>query len=67
VLFDTALKMGEPDAAEFRFKLPEDYRGKVKVNARLYYRWAFKPLADIKGWTMDDRLMNAVEKTVMVN
>jgi len=66
ILFDTALKMGEPDAAEFKFKLPEGYNGKVKVNARIYYRWVFKPLADRKGWKVDDRLMNQVEKQVKV-
>lgn len=66
ILFDTALKMGEPDAAEFQFKLPEGYRGEVKVNARIIYRWVFKPLADRKGWKVDDRLMNQVEKRVRV-
>ena len=66
VLFDTALKMGEPDTAEFKFKLPEGYGGKVKVSARLVYRWVFKPLADRKGWTLDDRPMGQVEKVVAV-
>jgi hypothetical protein len=64
ILFDTTLKMGEPDTAEFKFKLPEGYGG--KVNARLVYRWVFKPLADRKGWTLDDRLMGQVEKVVAV-
>ncbi|MGQ9862043.1 MAG: hypothetical protein ACUVSD_08565, partial [Thiobacillaceae bacterium] len=64
ILFDTALKMGEPDAAEFQFKLPEGYDGQIRVNARIYYRWVFKPLADRKGWTLDDRLMNQVQKEV---
>lgn len=66
ILFDTALKMGEPDAAEFQFKLPEGCDGKIRVNARIYYRWVFKPLADRKGWTVDDRLMNQVQKEVKV-
>lgn len=66
ILFDTALKMGEPDAAEFRFKLPDGYTGKVRVNARLVYRWVFKPLADRKGWKLDDRPMGEVGKTVQI-
>lgn len=66
ILFDTALKMGEPDAAEFRFKLPEGYRGQVNVNARLVYRWVFKPLADRKGWKVDDRPMGEVVKMVQI-
>lgn len=66
ILFDTALKMKEPDTAQFKFKLPEAYSGKVKVNARLVYRWVFKPLADRKGWKVDDRPMGQVEKVVAV-
>lgn len=66
ILFDTALKMGEPDTAEFKFKLPEAYKGKVKVKAWLVYRWVFKPLADRKGWKLDDRSMGEVVKTVQV-
>jgi hypothetical protein len=66
ILFDTALKMNEPDTAQFKFKLPEGYNGKVKVNARLVYRWVFKPLADRKGWKVDDRPMGQVEKMVAV-
>ncbi|MCA1788577.1 MAG: hypothetical protein LC667_01625, partial [Thioalkalivibrio sp.] len=47
---------GEPDTAEFRFALPQSGES-VTVATRLVYRWAFKPLADMKGWTADDRLM----------
>lgn len=64
ILFDTALKMKEPDSAQFKFKLPEGYSGQVKVNARLYYRWVFKPLADRKGWKLDERPMGQIERSV---
>ena len=63
VAFDTALKPKEPDSMEFRFKLPAS--GDVaKIDARLVYRWAFKPLADKKGWKLEDRPMRSASVEV---
>lgn len=66
ILFDTALKMNEPDSAGFRFKLPDGYQGEVNVKVRLIYRWVFKSLADLKGWKVDDRPMGEVDKTLTI-
>ena len=59
IAFDTTLKPGKPDVAEFRFALPGSREGArfVDVKARLVYRWAFKPMADRKSWKIDDRPM----------
>ena len=64
IFFDTTLAPKKPDQMNFMFKLPADYRGKIKISARLVYRWAFKPLIDSKGWILDDRPMTQVEKTL---
>lgn len=59
VAFDTTLKPGQPDVAAFRFALPPATDGSdvVDVRARLVYRWTYKPMADRKLWTIDDRPM----------
>ena len=64
VLFDTALKPFEPDSMEFRFALPKEGNGKIKVKAALTYRWVFKTLADSKGWSLDYRPMQEVSQEV---
>ncbi len=61
--FDTCLKPKEPDTTTFRFQLPKG-ADQVQVKARLVYRWAFKPLADRKGWKLEDRLMREASRTV---
>ncbi len=63
ILFDTTLKPFEPDVAEYRFALPQG-KGNIEIKAGLTYRWAFKPLADSKGWSLDYRSMREVSKTV---
>lgn len=63
ILFDTALKPFEPDVTEYRFALPQG-KGNIDVKARLSYRWAFKPLADSKGWSLDYRPMREVSQAV---
>jgi Zn-finger protein len=65
ILFDTALKPFVPDTAEFRFALPDGVSGKANVKASLSYRWAFKTLADSKGWSLDYRPMRETEQAVM--
>ena len=51
-LFNTRIPPRETDHSSFHFALPKD--GPVVVNARLIYRWTFKPMADKKGWALDD-------------
>ena len=65
ILFDTALKPFVPDTTEFRFALPDGVSGKADVKASLSYRWAFKALADSKGWSLDYRPMRETEQAVM--
>ncbi len=66
VAFDTSLKPGQPDLAEFRFALPERAADAITVKARLVYRWTFKPMADRKQWALEDRPMREVTQTVKV-
>ena len=63
--FDTCLKPQQSDTTTYRFKLPKG-SDKVQVKARLVYRWAFKPLADRKGWKLEDRPMREVTREVQV-
>lgn len=65
IAFDTTLKPGRPDVAEFRFALPEG-TGVVNVTARLVYRWTYKPMADRKLWTLNDRPMRELSQSVQV-
>lgn len=51
-LFNTRIPPRETDHSRFHFSLPEN--GAVTVDARLIYRWTFKPMADKKGWALDD-------------
>jgi|GEM_PF-1986685 len=51
VLFDT--RIGPRDSVEHIFHF-SGLRGEARVRARLIYRWVYKPLADIKGWKLQD-------------
>ena len=66
VLFNTLLQPKVPDHAKFVYKLPAGAK-QAKVKARLVYRWAFKPIADRKGWKMKDLPMRSMETTVKIN
>ncbi|RMD79324.1 MAG: hypothetical protein D6809_03865, partial [Gammaproteobacteria bacterium] len=52
VLFDTRIYPGRTAERLFHFRAPEE--GTARVRVRLLYRWVFKPLADRKGWKLDD-------------
>jgi len=52
VLFDTRIDPRETASRSFHFSAPK--RGKARISARLIYRWTYKPLADKKGWKMND-------------
>lgn len=51
-LFDTRIRPRETDRTTFHFALPE--QGGAVVQARLIYRWTYKPMADRKGWALED-------------
>jgi len=36
----------------------------VKLSAKLVYRWAYKPLAESKGWELEDRPMRSAKATL---
>ncbi len=62
-VFNTLLHYKKPDHARFVFQVPDGVKT-VKVKARLVYRWAYKPLADHKGWNMPDLPMTEREITL---
>lgn len=68
IAFDTTLKPGQPDLAEFRFALPTEAAAgsEFEVRARLVYRWAFKPMADRKLWQIEDRPMRTAHRQVRI-
>jgi len=66
VVFDTLLRPKAPDRATWAFDLPAD-AGKVNVRARIVYRWAFLPIAERKGWDMEDLPMTEARVSVNLN
>ena len=52
VLFDTRIRPRETDRSSYHFALPGNQA--VTVQARLIYRWTYKPMADRKGWQLED-------------
>jgi hypothetical protein len=50
--FDTRIAAGATDTSTYRFALPKDWAKRdVRVATELWYRRAFKPLADQRKWT----------------
>ncbi len=62
-VFNTLLHYRKPDHAQFVFGIPRGVKT-VRVKARLIYRWAYKPLADKKGWKMPDLPMTEASLTL---
>ncbi len=52
VLFDTRIRPRETDHSVYHFAAPRS--GHARVVVRLVYRWTYKPMADRKGWRLDD-------------
>lgn len=50
---DTRIRPKATDTSVYRFTVPP-HAGKIGIQTRLLYRRAYKPLADIKGWKLDD-------------
>lgn len=51
--FDTRIAAGATDTSTYRFALPKDWQKRdVRVATELWYRRAFKPLADQRKWTL---------------
>lgn len=63
VLSDTRIPALESDFSSYEFLLPQRATS-ATVEARLIYRRAFKELADVKGWMLDDILMTSERETL---
>ncbi|MGH7893924.1 MAG: hypothetical protein ACREQL_04600 [Candidatus Binatia bacterium] len=51
--FDNRIHAGETDATTYRFALPKAWaKQDLRVDTQLWYRRAFKPLADQRKWTL---------------
>jgi len=51
--FDNRIPAGETDTSEYVFALPPKWQKQdVRADIRLYYRRAFKPIADQRKWNM---------------
>jgi hypothetical protein len=51
--FDNRIPAGATDASQYTFRLPEKWQKRdVRAVVRLYYRRAFKPLADQRKWNV---------------
>ena len=49
--FDNRIAAGATDSSSYHFALPKNWRKRdVRVDTQLYYRRAFKPLADERHW-----------------
>lgn len=57
ILFDTRIWPGDTDTSVYHFKT--DQSESVNIKATLIYRWTFKPLADKKGWKLNDIVMTS--------
>lgn len=55
ILFDTRIPPRETDHSTYHFALPQD--GQAAVDAKLIYRWTYRPMAVRKGWPLEDILM----------
>jgi hypothetical protein len=62
ILEDNRLAPGERDESEFRFAIPGGMW--ASVTARLLYRRASQPLADAKGWDMEEQEIGHAEESV---
>ena len=63
-LDDNRLAPGMRDESEFRFALPG--AGTVGIDVQLLYRRASQPLADAKGWEVDDQEVGHHRETIEV-
>ena len=51
--FDNRIAAGATDTSQYVFTLPRNWRKRdIRVQARLYYRRAFKPTADQRKWNI---------------
>ena len=53
IVEDTRIKAKATDISTYSFALPAN-PGPITIHTRLIYRRAFKPLADIKKWDLED-------------
>jgi hypothetical protein len=51
--FDNRIAAGATDRTTYRFRLPKGWqKAQIRVETQLWYRRAFKPLADQRKWTV---------------
>jgi hypothetical protein len=51
--FDGRIHAGDTDVTTYRFALPKNWpKRDVRVDTKLWYRRAFKPIADQRKWTL---------------
>jgi hypothetical protein len=62
VVMDTRLGAFQSDVGEFLFSAPDSK--KVRVDAVLLYRRAYKKLMDLKGWNDPDIIMESAAATI---
>jgi mono/diheme cytochrome c family protein len=62
IVMDTRLGAFESDAGEFLFIAPNS--GKVRIEAVLLYRRAYKKLMDLKGWSDPDIVMQSAAVSI---
>ncbi|MBI4552098.1 MAG: hypothetical protein HY710_07530 [Candidatus Latescibacteria bacterium] len=60
---DTRIRPKATDTSVYRFAVPPN-AGTITIQTQLLYRRAYKPLADIKGWKLNDLLV-ASDRTVV--
>ena len=63
IVSDTRIKAKARDTSYYTFALPQDPE-KISIETRLIYRRAFKPLADLKKWELED-IYVAADTTVV--
>lgn len=62
---DTRIPAKETDTSVYEFLVPKG-GGEVRIEARLIFRRAFKPLAELKKWGLEDILMEAETVTLRI-
>jgi hypothetical protein len=64
IIEDTRIRARESNTTVYTFQLPKT-SGSIRIDTRLIYRRAFKPLADIKKWKRTD--MSVASDVTVIN
>jgi hypothetical protein len=67
VISDNRIRPRNTDESVYAFERPKGKGpAEVRVTARLIYRKTFKPLADAKGWKLEDIVMEEASEVLYV-